>query len=54
MNHDPRENDACKDLDFFFHNVLIPLMSFVTLDIISLFSHFLSVEKEKEQKTLCV
>lgn len=55
MNHDQGEKDAFKDLDFFVQNLLIPLMSFVALGIvISLFSHFLGVKKEEEQKTFCV
>lgn len=39
---------------FFFQNLLISLMSFVSLGImISVFSHVLSVKKEKEQKVFC-
>lgn len=52
MNHDPGEEDAFKDLDFFCPE---SVDSTDALDIvISLFSHFLGVKKEKEQKTFCV
>lgn len=54
MNHVLGENYVFRYMDFFFQNLLISLMSFVSLGImISVFSHVLSVKKEKEQKVFC-
>lgn len=53
MNCDPGEKDAFKDLDFFFFPESVDSTD-VFCGLISLFSYFLSVRKEKEQKTFCV